>query len=83
MEDIKNLSKTEQILRCSKIMIESQLKLLERNNASSQAFEKQAKINKSVENFIANLGNIDNISNQQYISYLMELCSLFKMHIFH
>ncbi len=78
MEDIKNLSKTEQILRCSKIMIESQLKLLERNNASSQAFEKQAKINKSVENFIANLGNIDNISNQQYISYLMELCSLFK-----
>ena len=78
MEELKSLNKTGQILECSKIMIESQLQLLKQNNASSQAFEKQEKINKSVENFIANLGNIDNISNEQYISYLMELCSLFK-----
>lgn len=78
MEELKSLNKTGQIVECSKIMIESQLQLLKQNKASSQAFEKQEKINKSVENFIANLGNIDNISNEQYISYLMELCSLFK-----
>lgn len=78
MEEIKNLSKTKQIIKCSEIMIESQLQVLKQNNASSHAFEKQEKINSSVAKFIANLGNIDNISNEQYISYLMKLCALFK-----
>ena len=59
MEEIKNLSKTKQIIKCSEIMIESQLQVLKQNNASSRAFEKQEKINQQVENYISNLGDID------------------------
>ena len=78
MEEIKNLSKTKQIIKCSEIMIQSQLQVLKQNNASSRAFEKQEKINQQVENYISNLGDIDNISDDEYIACLMKLCALFK-----
>lgn len=76
--NICNLSRTEQLRESGRIIAENLLKILEKRNAGEDAIRNQIKINKNVENFIKNTGNIDNLSDIQYVGKLLELCHLFK-----
>ena len=76
--NICNLSKTEQLRESGRIIEKNLLKILKKRNAGEDAIRNQIKINKNVEKFIKNTGNIDNLSDIQYVGKLLELCHLFK-----
>ncbi len=82
-DNLENLSKTEQIIKSASIIKEKCLSLLKSKNVSNKLIEKQIKINEDVDNYIASLGNIDNVDSDTYYKYLLKMLALFKnAHLF-
>lgn len=78
MENLSNLTKTEKLIKSARIIEETLLKILKECKADKSVIENQLQINEAVENFITKTGNIEFLSDEQYVAKLLEMCSLFK-----
>lgn len=68
MDNLYNLSKTEKLTESAKIIEENLFKVLKQRNADKSALEKQMQINKDVEDFVVKTGNIDNLSDEEFVA---------------
>ena len=83
MENLSHLTKTEKLAASARIIEKNLLNVLKRVKADNSAVEKQEQINKSVEKFLKQTGNINSCSDEQFVAKLLEMCSKFKnAHIF-
>ena len=83
MESILHLTKTEKLAASARIIEKKLIDVLKRVKADTSAVEKQQQINKNVEEFLVQTGNIDSFSDERFVAKLLEMCSKFKnAHIF-
>ena len=83
MENLSHLTKTEKLAASARIIEKNLLNVLKRVKADNSAVEKQEQINKSVEKFLKQTGNINSCSDEQFVARMLLMCSKFKnAHIF-
>ena len=83
MENLSHLTKTEKLAASARIIEKNLVNVLKRVKADNSAVEKQQQINKNVEEFLVQTGNIDSFSDERFVAKLLEMCSKFKnAHIF-
>ena len=83
MESLLHLTKTEKLAASARIIEKKLIDVLKRVKADTSAVEKQQQINKNVEEFLVQTGNIDSFSDERFVAKLLEMCSKFKnAHIF-
>ena len=78
MENLRNLSQTEQLSQCVSIIKEKSLDLLKQKNANEDFINDQIEIYKKVDDYVASLGNLDNISVDEFYKYLLKTCAMFN-----
>lgn len=78
MESLFNLTKTEKLITSARIIEEKLLNILKRRNVGESQIEKQIHINKNIEDFIIQTGNIDSLSDESFVAKLLEMCSKFQ-----
>ena len=77
MENLKNLKQTEQLKQVAKIIKEKSLSLLKKHNAKEDFIQNQININQNVDDYVASLGNIDNIPKSKFYAILLKTCAIF------
>ena len=77
MEDLRDLTQTEQLVQSANIIKEKSLSLLQSRNMGEEFIDKQIEINKCVDEYVAGLGNIDNVSTEKFYGYLVKMCAMF------
>ena len=83
MESLLHLTKTEKLAASARIIEKKLIDVLKCVKADTSAVEKQQQINKNVEEFLVQTGNIDSFSDERFVAKLLEMCSKFKnAHIF-
>ena len=78
MESLLHLTKTEKLAASARIIEKKLIDVLKRVKADTSAVEKQQQINKNVEDFLVQTGNIDSFSDERFVAKLLEMCSKFK-----
>lgn len=69
MEDLRGLTQTEQLVQSANIIKEKSLSLLQSRNMGEEFIDKQIEINKCVDEYVAGLGNIDNVSTEKLFDF--------------
>ena len=78
MESLLHLTKTEKLTTIARIIENKLIDVLKRVKADKSVVEKQQQINKNVEDFLIQTGNIDSFTDEEFVAKLLEMCSIFK-----
>ena len=78
MEGLLHLTKTEKLTTSARIIENKLIDVLKRVKADKSVVEKQQQINKNVEDFLIQTGNIDSFTDEEFVAKLLEMCSIFK-----
>ena len=78
MESLLHLTKTEKLTTSARIIENKLIDVLKRVKADKSVVEKQQQINKNVEDFLIQTGNIDSFTDEEFVAKLLEMCSIFK-----
>ena len=78
MENLSHLTKTEKLTTSARIIENKLIDVLKRVKADKSVVEKQQQINKNVEDFLIQTGNIDSFTDEEFVAKLLEMCSIFK-----
>ncbi len=78
MESLLHLTKTEKLTTSARIIENKLIDVLKRVKADKSVVEKQQQINKNVEDFLIQIGNIDSFTDEEFVAKLLEMCSIFK-----
>ena len=78
MENLLHLTKTEKLTTSARIIENKLIDVLKRVKADKSVVEKQQQINKNVEDFLIQTGNIDSFTDEEFVAKLLEMCSIFK-----
>lgn len=78
MESLLHLTKTEKLTTSARIIENKLIDVLKRVKANKSVVDKQQQINKNVEDFLIQTGNIDSFTDEEFVAKLLEMCSIFK-----
>ena len=83
MKDLTKLTKTNELKEIANFLKKQHLSVLAKYNVEKSVYKRQEKINKSVDDYVASLGNIDNLSDKECFAIILRLCAKFKnAHLF-
>lgn len=69
---------TDQLKNIAEQLKQTHLDVLKKYKVEKKIFDRQIKINESVDDFLQSIGNIDNFSKEEQISILAKLCAKFR-----